>query len=53
MDEAGEVPADFLKRPILVLWEARERALACYMLPGKALSDPYALKTVVRLIDTE
>ena len=36
------------KRPILALREARERALACFMLPCKALSYPYALRTCAR-----
>ena len=50
--EAG-AEKGFLKKPILVLWEARARALACLMLFTKALADPFALKSCVRLLDVE
>ena len=51
--EGAEAPADFVRRPCLVLWEAKERALASFMLPCKALSNPFALRTCVRTIDEE
>ena len=53
LPEGAEAPADFLRRPCLVLWEAKERALASFMLPSKALSNPYALNAFVRTVDVE
>ena len=47
--EAEGAEVSFVKKPILVLWEARSRALFCLMLPAKALADTYAVRTVVRL----
>ena len=49
--EGAEV--SFLKKPILVLWEARTRALSCVMLRTQALSDPYAVQAAARTVDTE
>ena len=43
----------FLKKPILVLWEARSRAMIRIMLPAKALSDAYAARTCARAMDQE
>ena len=50
-ESAGEARTNFLKKPILVLWEARSRALFCLMLPTKALSDTYGPRHCVRTID--
>ena len=52
-EEVGGSPTDFLKKPILVLWESRSRALSCFMLPTKALSNAYGVRTAVRVIDQE
>ena len=51
--EGDDSAQSFLKKPILVLWEAKSQALACFMLRIKSLSDQHAVKSAVKLIDED
>ena len=51
--EGADPAASFLKRPILVVWEAKSRSLACFTLRPKSTADAHARKSVVRLLDED